>query len=205
MRTALDPFYLIVDDADWVERLVPIGVKLVQLRCKNMGEDEVRENIRRAKAACIAHDCTLVINDYWRLAIDEGCAWVHLGQDDLAKANVPEIRKAGLKLGVSTHDKAELATALAVGPDYVALGPVWETKLKTMPWNPQGLDRVGRWKERVGKLPLVGIGGVTAERVPELLKAGADIAAVVTDITRNDDPERRTREWLSAVETLRDR
>ncbi|MCP1200226.1 thiamine phosphate synthase [Notoacmeibacter sp. MSK16QG-6] len=199
MRTALDPFYLIVDDADWIERLVPVGAKLVQLRCKGMGEDELRDNIRRAKACCIAHDCTLVINDYWRLAIEEKCAWVHLGQEDLAEANLPEIRAAGLKLGISTHDKAELAAALAAKPDYVALGPVWETKLKKMPWDPQGLERVRRWKDRIGDLPLVGIGGVTAERVPELMAAGADIAAVVTDITRHDDPEARMRDWISAT------
>ncbi|WP_245410571.1 thiamine phosphate synthase [Notoacmeibacter marinus] len=199
MRTALDPFYLIVDDADWVERLVPVGVKLVQLRCKGMSDDELRDNIRRAKACCIAHDCTLVINDYWRLAIEEQCPWLHLGQEDLAQADLPAIRAAGLRLGISTHDKAELTTALAAQPDYVALGPVWETKLKKMPWSPQGLPKVGEWKRRIGGLPLVGIGGVTAERLPDLFAAGADIAAVVTDITRHEDPEARTRKWIDGT------
>ncbi len=202
-RTALDPFYLIVDDADWVERLVPVGVKLVQLRCKGMGEEELRDNIRRAKACCVAHDCTLVVNDYWRLAIEEGCAWVHLGQEDLAGANVPEIRNAGLRLGISTHDKAELATALAAWPDYVALGPIWETRLKKMPWYPQGLERLTRWKQWVADLPLVGIGGVTVERLPALFEAGADIAAVVTDITLHEDPEKRVREWLAGTQDQR--
>ncbi|RLQ89589.1 thiamine phosphate synthase [Notoacmeibacter ruber] len=203
MRTALDPFYLVVDDADWVERLVPHGVKLVQLRCKEMSESQLRDNIRRAKACCIAHDCTLVVNDYWRLAIEEECAWLHLGQEDLAAANLPEIRAVGLKLGISTHDKAELAAALVAEPDYVALGPVWETKLKKMPWRPQGLERLGQWKERIGDLPLVGIGGVTAERLPQLFTAGADIAAVVTDITRHENPEGRTAAWIAQTKEQR--
>ena len=116
----LDRFYLIVDDADMAERLVPMGVKLVQLRAKDMEEGRLREEIRRAKSVCEAHGCTLVVNDYWRLAIEEDCAYVHLGQEDIMTADVSAIRRAGLKLGLSTHDHAELETALAAEPDYIA-------------------------------------------------------------------------------------
>ncbi|MGF7006594.1 thiamine phosphate synthase [Aminobacter sp. BE322] len=195
----LDPFYLIVDSADWIERLVPLGVKLVQLRIKDMDEAGLRREIRAAKAVCERHGCQLIVNDYWRLAIDEACDFVHLGQEDLAEADVTAIRRAGLKLGISTHDDTELDTALAARPDYVALGPVYPTILKAMKWAPQGLDRIAIWKERVGKVPLVAIGGLNVERIPGVFAQGADAAAVVTDITLNADPEARTHQWLAAT------
>ncbi|QRY65124.1 thiamine phosphate synthase (plasmid) [Ensifer sp. PDNC004] len=193
----LDPFYLIVDSADWIERLVPLGVKLVQLRVKDRPEPELRREIRAAKAVCDEQDCQLIVNDYWQLAIAEGCDFVHLGQEDLAEADLAAIRAAGLKLGLSTHDEAELETALAADPDYIALGPVYPTILKAMKWAPQGLPRLAAWRKRVGSLPLVAIGGLNVERIAGVFEHGADIAAVVTDITRNADPEGRTREWIT--------
>ncbi|MND64949.1 Thiamine-phosphate synthase [compost metagenome] len=198
-----DPFYLIVDSADWIERLVPLGVKLVQLRIKDRPDTVLRAEIRRAKKICGAHGCQLVINDYWRLAIEEGCDFVHLGQEDLAEADLDVIRGAELKLGVSTHDIAELDTALAARPDYIALGPVWPTILKKMKWQPQGVERVADWKRRIGDLPLVAIGGITAERAPLVLEQGAESAAVVTDIVLNENPEARTREWLAVTAAWR--
>jgi len=199
----LDPFYLIVDSAGWIERLVPLGVRLVQLRIKDKPEETLRAEIRRAKAACTGHGCQLIINDYWRLAIEESCDFVHLGQEDLAGADVSAIRAAGLKLGISTHDDAELETALAAEPDYVALGPVYPTILKQMKWAPQGLDRLGAWKKRVVPLPLVAIGGLNIDRLAGVFGAGADSAAVVTDITLSTDPEARTRAWIEFTQPWR--
>lgn len=195
----LDPFYLIVDSADWIERLVPIGVKLVQLRMKDQTEEALRAHIRRAKAVCAWHGCQLVINDFWRIAIEENCDFVHLGQEDMAVADLPAIRNAGLRLGLSTHDEAELETALAAKPDYLALGPIWPTILKQMPWAPQTPERLPLWKQEIGARPLVAIGGLTPDRAKIVLEKGADSAAVVTDITQNPDPEARTLEWLEAT------
>lgn len=199
----LDPFYLIVDSAAWIERLVPLGVKLVQLRVKDTPDEALRAEIRAARAICERHGCQLIVNDYWQLAIDEGCDFVHLGQEDLAEADVGAIRRAGLKLGLSTHDDRELETALAAEPDYVALGPVYPTILKAMKWAPQGLERIAEWKRRAGDVPLVAIGGLTVERIPGVFAQGADSAAVVTDITRNAEPETRAREWLAATASWR--
>lgn len=199
----LDPFYLIVDSADWIACLVPVGVKLVQLRVKDRSEADLRQEIRSARAICAEHRCQLIVNDYWQLAIEEGCDFVHLGQEDLETADLAAIRAAGVKLGLSTHDETELQTALAARPDYVALGPVWPTILKRMKWNPQGIARVADWKRRIGSMPLVAIGGITAERAPTVLKEGAAAAAVVTDITRNADPVARTRQWLEATKPWR--
>jgi thiamine-phosphate pyrophosphorylase len=193
----LDPFYLIVDNADWIQRLVPVGVKLVQLRMKDADETLLRADIRRAKQCCSDHGCQLVINDYWKIAIEEACDFVHLGQEDLIDADLAAIRAAGVRLGLSTHDDSELQTALAVQPDYIALGPVYPTILKVMKWAPQGLEKLTVWKERIGDLPLVAIGGLRPDKLEGAFAAGADSAAVVTDITLNADPEVRVREWIA--------
>ncbi|MCK0209673.1 thiamine phosphate synthase [Starkeya koreensis] len=195
----LDPFYLIVDRASWLPRLLPQGVKLVQLRAKGLDEPELRREIATAREVCARYGAQLIVNDYWRLAIEEGCDFVHLGQEDLADADIEAIRRAGVRLGISTHDEAELEVALLARPDYVALGPVYPTILKKMRWEPQGLERVAAWKKRLGKLPLVGIGGLTIERAPGVLRAGADSLAVVTDVLLNDSPEKRAREWVLAT------
>ena len=194
----LDPFYPIVGSADWVRRLVGVGARLIQLRHK--GESTVMREARAALAHCRAAGATLVVNDFWRVAIEVGAPWVHLGQGDLDEgADVGAIRRAGLKLGVSTHDEAELERALALAPDYVALGPIYPTRLKAMAFAPQGLARIGEWKRRIGAIPLVAIGGLTVERARLCLAAGADVASVVTDITLNPDPEGRAREWIAAM------
>ena len=194
-----EPFYPILDSADWIARLLPHGLRFVQLRVKDAPADVVHSEIARAKALCDDAGALLVVNDYWREAIDLRCAFVHLGQEDLDTADVAAIRRAGLGLGLSTHDEAELDRALALAPDYVALGPIYPTRLKAMRFAPQGLDRLAAWKARCGAIPLVGIGGVSLERAPGVLAAGADVAAVVTDITLNEDPEARTRAWAAAL------
>ena len=199
----LDPFYLIVDSADWIEKLIPLGVKLVQLRMKNVPLEVLHQHIQRAKLVCKQFHCQLIINDYWKAAIEEKCDFIHLGQEDLVDANVEKIKKAGLKLGVSTHDASELNKALAVKPDYVALGPVYQTILKKMKWQPQGLEKVTRWKKLVGDLPLVAIGGLNPERAKTVLEHGADSAAVVTDIAMNENPEDRVKQWLEATQKWR--
>lgn len=195
----LDRFYLITGTADLLERLVPLGVKLVQLRSKGLTEDALRLEVQRAKSCCDRYGCQLVINDYWELALELNVDFVHLGQEDLDEADIPALRRAGVRFGLSTHDDAELNRALSLKPEYVAMGPVYETLLKKMPWAPQGLERVTRWKTMAGNTPLVAIGGLTPERLPGVFAAGADSAAVVTDIQQAADPEARTREWIAAA------
>ncbi|PZV37917.1 thiamine phosphate synthase [Mesorhizobium kowhaii] len=199
----LDPFYLIVDSAAWIERLVPLGLKLVQLRIKTMHEAGLRTEIRKAKALCARHRCQLIVNDHWRLAIEEGCDFVHLGQEDLQTADRSQIRAAGMRLGLSTHDNIELETAMAAEPDYIALGPVYPTILKKMKWAPQGVERISEWKRRVAPIPLVAIGGLNPDRLDGVFAAGADSAAVVTDITLNADPEARARKWIEKTDQWR--
>ncbi|MBY8977475.1 thiamine phosphate synthase [Rhodobacteraceae bacterium NNCM2] len=192
----LDRFYPIWDSTEWMQHLLPLGVKMVQLRVKNADEDTVRNEIITAKELCADYDCQLIVNDYWQIAIEEECDFVHLGQEDLDDADLPAIRAAGIRLGVSTHDHAELERALMLDPDYIALGPIYPTILKKMKWHEQGLHRISEWRELIGDIPLVAIGGFTVERAAGAFEHGADIVSVVTDITLNDDPEERCGEWI---------
>lgn len=196
MTQALPRFYPIAPDAAWTARFAALGVKLIQLRIKDAPQGAIAPAIEEALASCRTHGAELVVNDYWREAIDCGASFVHLGQGDLETADAAAIRRAGLKLGISTHSHEELDRALQEEPDYVALGPVYQTTLKVMPWAPQGLARVAEWKA-LAKRPLVAIGGVTLERAPEVFAAGADSIAVVSDVVFHSDPERRTKDWLA--------
>jgi len=200
---SLPRVYPVLESAAWVERLVSAGVRLVQLRVKDRALDEVRTEVRVARSLCARWNAQLIVNDYWQIALDEHCDFVHLGQGDLDSADVPALRKAGVRLGVSTHDDAELARALSLSPHYIALGPIYPTLLKVMPWAPQGLARIGEWKRRIGARPLVAIGGITVERLDAVFAAGADVAAVVTDIVRHANPRARAREWLAAADLRR--
>lgn len=197
-------FYQIIDDVSWLPRLLPVGVKLVQLRIKDKPIDNVRHQIIEAKELCEQAGCQLVVNDYWQLVIELGCDYLHLGQEDLAESDIEQIKSAGVRLGISTHSHEELDVALSVNPDYIALGPVYETTLKKMPWQPQGLDRVREWKQKINdvdeSIPLIGIGGLTIERAEGVYKAGADCISVVSDVLMNDNPESRLRQWLEMAQ-----
>ena len=192
-----DRFYPVVDSLDWIRRLTGLGVGTVQLRAKELAPEAASALVREALAVTRDTPTRLVVNDYWEAAIAAGAEHLHLGQEDLAEADVPAIRRAGLTLGISTHDEAELETALRHAPDYVALGPIYPTTLKAMRFAPQGLERIGAWKRRIGATPLVAIGGITLERGPAVFAAGADAIAVVSDVTQSRDPETRVAEWLA--------
>jgi thiamine-phosphate pyrophosphorylase len=198
----LDVFYPIVPDVAWLGRLVPLGVRTIQLRLKDAPPERIRREIAESLEICARFRCQLIVNDYWREALELGADYVHLGQEDLAGADVPLIQAKGVRLGISTHSEAELAIALAIKPDYVALGPIYETKLKVMKWAPQGLDRIGQWKRRIGRLPLVAIGGITPERADGVVGAGADSIAVITDFFTHADPKARVCQWLGWAERV---
>jgi thiamine-phosphate pyrophosphorylase len=191
-----DRFYPVVDSLAWVERLTKLGVGTIQLRAKNLNDGEALQIVTDALAITKGTATKLVVNDYWRAAIVAGAEHLHLGQEDLADADLAAIREAKLTLGLSTHDDEELATALAAKPDYVALGPIFATTLKSMRFAPQGIPKITEWKKRVGNIPLVAIGGIKFEQAAEIFAAGADSIAVVSDVTQNADPDARVKQWL---------
>jgi thiamine-phosphate pyrophosphorylase len=197
-----DRFYPVVDSVAWVTRLTRLGVGTIQLRAKNLNEKDALAIVREALAVTEGTPTKLVVNDYWRAAIDANATHLHLGQEDLADADLEAIRGAGLSLGISTHDDEELATALRAKPDYVALGPIFFTTLKSMRFAPQGVAKITEWKKRVGNIPLVAIGGIKLEHAAGVFAAGADSIAVVSDVTQNADPDGRVRAWLAVQKEM---
>jgi thiamine-phosphate pyrophosphorylase len=195
-RTYPDRFYPVVDSVAWVARLAALGVGTIQLRAKDLNDSQALQLISDALAAIAGTPTKLVVNDYWRAAIVAGAKHLHLGQEDLVDADLNAIREAGLTLGMSTHDDAELETALRADPHYIALGPIFPTTLKSMRFAPQGIPKIAEWKKRIGDIPLVAIGGIKFEQAAEIFAAGADSIAVVSDITQNADPDARVRQWL---------
>jgi thiamine-phosphate pyrophosphorylase len=193
-----DRFYPVVDSVAWVARLTRLGVGTIQLRAKNLNDADALAIVREALAVTRGTATKLVVNDYWRAAIEAKAQHLHLGQEDLVEADLKAIRAAGLSLGVSTHDDDELALGLAAKPDYVALGPIFPTTLKSMRFAPQGIPKITEWKKRVGTIPLVAIGGIKFEQAAPIFAAGADSIAVVSDVTQNADPNARVRQWLGA-------
>jgi thiamine-phosphate pyrophosphorylase len=191
-----DRFYPVVDSVAWVARLTRLGVGTIQLRAKNLDDAQSLQIVSDALAVTRGTKTKLVVNDYWRAAIVAGAKHLHLGQEDLADADLKAIRDAGLTLGLSTHDDEELENALRAKPDYVALGPIFPTTLKSMRFAPQGIAKITEWKKRVGTIPLVAIGGIKLEQAPAIFAAGADSIAVVSDVTQNADPNARVRAWL---------
>src|SRR3974390_2825377 len=191
-----DRFYPFVDSVAWVARLTRLGVGTIQLRAKNLNDADALAIVREALAVTKGTATKLVVNDYWSAAIEAKAQHLHLGQEDLADADLKAIRAARLTLGISTHDDEELATALAAKPDYVALGPIFPTTLKSMRFAPQGIPKITEWKKRIGDIPLVAIGGIKLEQAHEIYAAGADSIAGVSDITQNADPDARVRAWL---------
>jgi thiamine-phosphate pyrophosphorylase len=191
-----DRFYPVVDSVAWVARLALLGVGTIQLRAKNLDDSQALQMVSDAIEVIKGTPAKLVVNDYWRAAVVAGAQHLHLGQEDLVEADLKAIREAGLTLGISTHDDTELETALRADPDYVALGPIFPTTLKSMRFAPQGIPKITEWKKRIGSIPLVAIGGIKLEQAAEIFAAGADSIAVVSDVTQHADADARVRAWL---------
>ena len=202
MHHDLDPFYLIVPDAAHVARFAKLGVRTIQLRFKPASPALMRPEIAAAMEATMGTPCQLIVNDHWREALSVGCDYVHLGQEDLADADLATLKAADIKIGLSTHDAGELAIALAAEPDYIALGPIFPTTTKSTGRAAQGVPRLTEWAAQIGGLPLCAIGGITLEGAPEIIAAGAHSCAVVGDVLNHATPDARAREWLAWSDRL---
>jgi len=196
------PFHLglypVVDTVEWIARLLEAEVKTLQLRVKDLPDEEVEPAIIEAIALGRKYQARLFINDYWRLAVKHQAYGVHLGPEDLDTADLDAIRQAGLRLGVSTHDEADMARAVAVNPSYIALGHIFPTQTKDMSSAPQGLEELARHiKQLVGRFPTVAIGGISIDRAPSVLECGVGSIAVVSAITQAADWRAATAELLA--------
>lgn len=194
--------YAVLPDAAWVGRMARAGVPTVQLRFKSADPAAIRAEVIAAVEAVAGTAALLFINDHWREAIDAGAYGVHLGQEDLdatAHADLDAIRRAGLRLGLSTHGYAEMLRAEALAPSYLALGAVFPTTLKAMATVPQGVGRLGVYVQLIRHRPLVAIGGIDAARLPAVCATGVGSVAVVRALVAADAPEEEVARWRAAM------
>jgi hydroxymethylpyrimidine kinase/phosphomethylpyrimidine kinase/thiamine-phosphate diphosphorylase len=180
--------YPVVDSLLWLERCLKEGVKTLQLRVKNISDVELEAIIVKAVALGMQYEARLFINDYWQLAIKHKAYGVHLGQEDIETADMKAIADAGLYLGLSTHSWYEIARAHSFTPSYIAIGPVYATTTKVMPFAPQGLDQLKEWVEMIGDAyPVVAIGGIDLIRAQAVAATGVGSVAMVRAVTEAAD------------------
>ena len=195
-------FYPVVPSAEWVERLLGWGVRTVQLRIKATGhtaQSISAEVIAAIAAGRAVPGAQVFINDHWQAALAAGAYGVHLGQEDLDSADIDALRSAGVRLGLSTHTPAELARAKAVQPSYLAIGPIYPTTLKVMPYAPVGLENLSVWTKLAAPYPVVAIGGISLARMPGVLACGVDGVAVVSAVTLAAHPQQAALEGLTTA------
>jgi hydroxymethylpyrimidine kinase / phosphomethylpyrimidine kinase / thiamine-phosphate diphosphorylase len=185
-------FYPIVDTSVWVHKLADLGVQTIQLRIKEGTVQNIEQEIKLSIEIAKKHGVKLFINDHWKIAIKYQAYGIHLGQEDIEGAELLLIYQAGIRLGISTHDYYELARGLLIQPSYIALGPIFETTSKEMRFEPQGIYKLKQWKNLIGNMPLVAIGGITLDDMPAIYQAGADGVSVISYVTQAEDPEKNT-------------
>ena len=198
-------FYPVVPTAAWVERLLGWGVRTIQLRIKTADHTpaEISAQIIAAiEAGKAVPGAQVFINDHWQLALAANAYGVHLGQEDLDTADIETLRSANIRLGLSTHTPEELARAKAVQPSYLAIGPIYPTTLKVMPYEPVGLTRLAEWAKLAAPYPVVAIGGISLERLPGVLACGVDGVAVVSAVTLASNSEQATRHGLKLFDAV---
>ena len=194
--------YAVLPDAAWVGRLARAGVPTLQLRFKSEDAKAVEREVQAAVEAVRNTGAQLFINDHWQAALRAGAYGVHLGQEDLedlSAAELATLRESGMRLGLSTHGYAEMLRADTFSPSYLALGAVFPTTLKRMATAPQGTGRLKRYAQLMARYPLVAIGGIDAERLPEVLASGVGSVAVVRALVQADHPERTAADWMARM------
>ena len=198
LTTPLLGLYAIVDSAAWIERLLAAGARTLQLRIKDGTPQHLSQEVRRSVQAARAAGAQLFINDHWQLALEHGAYGVHLGQEDIATADIAALRTAGMRLGISTHSVWEVSRAMALRPSYIACGPIHATTTKAMPWRPQGTDNLAYWCSVV-RAPVVAIAGMDEVRSQHAVRGGAAGVAVLRGIVQAAEPEAALHRLQAAI------
>lgn len=199
--------YACVDSAAWVQRLLNLGVRDIQLRIKDRPLAELDREVGEAAESCRKAHSRLWVNDYWELALKHKAYGLHIGQEDLEGLfTAPDkplaaIQRAGVRLGISTHTFTELGRAVALRPSYISLGPIFPTASKKVDYGPQGLARLKQWR-RLVDVPLVAIGGIGLEAAPAVQEAGADGVCVISALTKAADLGGAVRAWQDVCGTI---
>lgn len=192
--------YAVLPDAAWVGRMAQAGVTTVQLRFKSDDAAAVQREVDIAADAVRGTGALLFINDHWQAAIRAGAYGVHLGQEDIAGADLHAIRSEGLRLGLSSHGYAEMLSVDRLNPSYIAMGAVYPTNLKVMPTVPQGPGRLAAYARLMRDHALVAIGGIDEARLPEVLASGVGSVAAVRALVAAAQPEAVAAKWQAVVE-----
>jgi len=186
-----------LDPLDALDAFLRGGAKLIQLRDKTAASgarlalaDEVVQRCHHAGAK-------ILINDFVDIARMSGADGVHLGQDDMAAEDARGVLGGTAWIGVSTHGEQQIAEAVSGTASYIAVGPIFATSTKETGYTARGLHLV-RHAAAAGR-PVVAIGGITLERAPDVIRAGASAVAVISELLGGEDPETRTRQFLAAL------
>jgi len=190
--------YPVVDSLSWLEKLVGLGVETIQLRIKNIPAAQLESLVAKAVAICQGTGCRLFINDYWQLAIKYQAYGVHLGQEDIAEADLSAIQQAGVRLGISTHSEFEWARAASLQPSYLAIGAIYPTETKQV--IVVGERKLKRWVSILQEqFPLTAIGGINHDNLDKVLASGIQSVAMVSAITKAADYKQATASLLAAI------
>lgn len=181
--------YPVISDLKLLQQLLELGVSTVQFREKHLQGEALEQAIVLAIKLGKEHQAQLFINDHWQLAIKHGAYGIHLGQEDLTQADLPAIKAAGIRLGISTHGHYELVKARQYRPSYLAIGAIFPTRTKNMTGQIQGINTLQRLTKLNSGLPLVAIGGIDLTNAESVAKTGVDGIAVVTAITEAENTE----------------
>lgn len=208
MSFALPKLYPITDvrlsglsHAQQVERLIAGGASLIQLREKYASPRDFYRDAEAALRIAREHGARLIINDRVDIALALRADGVHLGVDDLPPRAARELLGAKAIIGYSTHNITQAVDALELPVDYLAIGPVYATSSKENPEPVVGVDGLRLVRKAIGSFPLVAIGGITQARAREVVAAGADSIACISELLASSGSiEERTRQFLGDVE-----
>jgi len=209
MRLVLPRLYVILDAGMLTEpagvtaqKLMDAGVKLLQYRSKNAGARELWEESRAIAEVARRTKCTFIVNDRPDVAYLAGADGVHVGQDDLEVEQARNLIGSDRWVGVSTHNLEQFRKAAASSADYIAVGPIFQTSSKANPDPVVGTELLRRVRELTEK-PIVAIGGITLERAADVLAAGADSVAVISDILKAQDLAGMAREFIRRLDAAK--
>jgi thiamine-phosphate pyrophosphorylase len=204
-RLALPPLYVILDAAllpsdpiELTRKMLDAGARLFQYRDKTSSS---RELLHASQALCFTvrqQSGTFLVNDRADISHLVGASGVHLGQDDLSVAAAREVVGNDCLIGLSTHNLRQFKTAAESSADYIAVGPIFSTSGKRNPDPVVGIDFIRAVRKLTTK-PIVAIGGITLELAREVIDAGADSIAIISDILKAKNPADRVRQYLKIV------
>ncbi len=187
--------------AKQVEKLIRGGAEFIQIREKNAPSNEFYQSAKEAIEIAHRENVKIIINDRVDIAIYVKADGVHLGQDDLPPEKAREILGEKAIIGLSTHSTKQAIKALKLPIDYIAIGPIFQTKTKENPEKEVGLETLREIRKEIGDFPLVAIGGITINNFTKVLDAGADSVALISGLFSTPDSIEKNLENFTAKTT----